>query len=260
MHQWRDEALILASTRHGEDSAVVHILTRFNGRTSGFLRAASSPRVRPHIQSGNCVVAAWHARLPDQLGTLTIEPLQALATHFMQRSELSLVLQSVTHMLLYALPERQAFPEMFEVTRALLQTIHTNENWAEAYIWWEIHLLAALGFGLRLNHCVQTESMDDLTHVSPRSGHAVSRDLASPYASRLLKLPAFLGGSESFGALEVPVGMALTGYFLNMHVVEPLGKALPEARQRLNTFLQRPPIAAAQNNYSLSDEQKYAHG
>lgn len=256
MYQWRDEALILASTRHGEQSAVVHVLTRFNGRTAGYLRSAASPRVRPHIQSGNCVVAAWQSRLADQLGYLTVEPLDALATPLMQSAELSLVLQSVTHLLLYALPERQAFPAIFEGTRALLQTLHTNPNWAEAYVWWEIHLLSALGFGLRLNNCVQTETTDNLTHVSPRSGHAVSRPLALPYADRLLKLPAFLGGAESFGALEIPVGMALTGYFLNIHVAEALGKPLPEARQRLHAYLMRDTNTIQKDQ----KEQKYAHG
>ena len=142
-------------------------------------------------------------------------------------------------MLLYALPERQAFPDIFEGTRALLQTLHTNPNWAQAYVWWEVHLLRALGFGLRLETCVQSETQDNLTHVSPRSGHAVSRPFALPYADRLLKLPEFLGGAESFGANEVPVGMALTGYFLNLHVAQPLGRPLPEVRQRLAAYIIR---------------------
>lgn len=231
---------------------MVHILTRFNGRTAGYLRSAKSPRVAPHIQAGNCVVAAWQARLPEQLGYLTIEPLQALATPLMQRIELSLVLQSVTHMLLFALPERQAFPAIFEGTRALLQTLHINPNWAEAYIWWEIHLLSALGFGLRLQNCVQSDETENLTHVSPRSGHAVSRAFALPYADRLLKLPAFLGGSESFGENEIAVGMALTGYFLNVHVAQALGKELPEVRQRLHAYLLR-------ENETLI-EKKHSHG
>ena len=232
---------------------MVHVLTRFNGRTAGYLRSAKSPRVVPHIQSGNCVVAAWHARLPEQLGSLSIEPLQALATPLMQRAELALVLQSVTHMVLYALPERQAFPAVFEGTRALLQTLHTNPNWAQAYVWWEIHLLSALGFGLRLQNCVQSEETENLTHVSPRSGHAVSRAFALPYADRLLRLPEFLGGAESFGANEIPVGMALTGYFLNLHVAQNVGRPLPEARQRLAAFLMR-------DSENQTEEKKQAHG
>ena len=233
MLQWRDEGLILTTVRHGEESAVVHILTRYNGRTAGYLRSANTPKVKPTVQAGNYVTANWQARLPDQLGYFALEPVQSLAMPLMQSSDLSLALQTVTQMLLTVLPERQAYPTIFEGTHALLQTLHTNPNWAEAYIWWEIHLLGALGFGLRLDRCVQTEQRSDLTHVSPKSGHAVCRAEAAPYRDRLLNLPAFLGGADNFGDRELSLGLALTGYFLHQHITEPQGKSLPETRQRL---------------------------
>jgi DNA repair protein RecO (recombination protein O) len=244
MQQWRDEGLILGSVRHGEQSAVVYVLTRQNGRAAGYLRGAQSSKTRPVVQPGNLVVANWQARLADQLGYFTLEPLQSLSTPLMQRAELSLVLQSVMQMLLLALPERQAYPVIFDGTKALLQTLHTNPNWAEAYVWWEVHLLSALGFGLRLEQCVQTESRDDLTHVSPKSGHAVGRETARPYADRLLKLPQFLGGAESFGTQEIPVGFALTGYFLQHYIGQPQGRNLPEARTRLGGLIARAPSTA----------------
>lgn len=233
MQQWRDEGLVLATARHGEESAVVHVLTRFNGRTAGYLRSANTPKIKPLVQTGNHVVATWQARLPEQLGYFALEPIQALATPLMQRADLALVLQTVTQMILVALPERQPHPPIFEGTLALLQTLHTNPNWAEAYVWWEVHLLGALGFGLRLDRCVQTELRHDLTHVSPKSGHAVCRTEAAPYRDRLLKLPAFLGGEDNYGTQEIPLGLALTGYFLQQHITEPQGKSLPETRQRL---------------------------
>lgn len=233
MQQWRDEGLVLTTVRHGEESAVVHVLTRFNGRTAGYLRAAHSPKVKPLVQSGNHVTVNWQARLPEHLGYFTLEPVQSLAMPLMQKADLSLVLQTVTQMLLVALPERQAYPTIFDGTLALLQTLHTSPNWAEAYIWWEVHLLAALGFGLRLDRCVQTEQRYDLTHVSPRSGHAVCRAEAAPYRDRLLKLPAFLGGADECGTQELSLGLALTGAFLHQNITEPQGKSLPETRQRL---------------------------
>jgi len=237
MQQWRDEALILASSRHGEQSAVVHALTRHNGRVSGYLRGAQTPCVKPLIQPGNNVAIVWKSRLAEQLGYFTIEPMQSSLSSFMQSADLSRVLQSVTQMLLVALPERQAFPAIFDGTKALLQSLDSHGNWAEAYIWWEVHLLAALGFGLRLDHCAQTGQMDELTHVSPKTGRAASRAISMPYADRLLKLPEFLGGADNLGDQEVNLGLALTGHFLHHHIAEPQGKVLPEARQRLVAFL-----------------------
>lgn len=237
MQRWRDDAIILTGTRHGEQAMVVHLLTATHGRTAGYLRGASTPRLKPVLQPGNIVQVDWQARLPDQLGYVTLEPVQALAPALMQRVEWALVLQSVAHMLLFALPERHAYPRIFDVTKALLQNLANTPEWGVAYIWWEVHVLAELGFGLRLDKCVQTEQIGDLTHVSPKSGHAVSRFVATPYADRLLKLPAFLGGAESFGDNELPVGLALTGYFLQQYIAQPLNKPLPEARQRLAALL-----------------------
>jgi len=237
MHKWRDDAIILTSTRHGETSAVIHLLTREHGRSNGYLRGGQGNRTKPIIQPGNLVAASWQARLPDQLGYLALEPVQALAMPLMQRAETALVLQSICQMLLFALPERQLYPAIFDGTKALLQTLHTNPNWAESYVWWEVHLLGALGFGLRLESCVQTGGRDDLTHISPRSGHAVCRAEAAPYADKLLRLPEFLGGADNHGSHEIPLGLGLTGYFLNQHIALPQAKALPEARQRLAASL-----------------------
>ncbi len=251
MQQWRDEGLVLTTVRHGEESAVVHVLTRFNGRTAGYLRSANTPKVKPLVQAGNHVVVNWQARLPEHLGYFNLESIQALAMPLMQSADLSLVLQTVTQMLLVALPERQAYPTIFEGTLALLRTLHTNPNWAEAYIWWEVHLLSALGFGLRLERCVQTDQRHDLTHVSPRSGHAVCRAEAAPYHDRLLKLPGFLGGADVHAGRELSLGLALTGYFLQQHITEPQGKTLPETRQRLAARLMQttPDFVSAEEKY-----------
>jgi DNA repair protein RecO (recombination protein O) len=242
MHQWRDEAIILASSRHGEQSAVVHALTRMNGRVSGYLRGAQTPKNKPLIQPGNNIALHWQSRLADQLGYFTVEPIQAVAPQLMQRSDLARVLQSVSQTLLAALPERQAYPQIFDGTKALLNSLPNEAGWAEAYVWWEVHLLGALGFGLRLEECAMNGSRENLTHVSPKTGRAVSREVAAPYAGKLLRLPAFLGGATDYEEYELAHGLALTGYFLHHHIAEPQGKTLPEARQRL---------VASLNNYII---------
>lgn len=251
MQQWRDEALVLASTKHGEQSAVLHALTRHNGRVCGYLRGAQTNKFKPLIQPGNNVALTWQARLPEQLGYFTIEP---ISSALLQTANHIRVIQAVTQLLLVALPERQIYPGIFDGTKALFQALGNNDNWIQAYIWWEVHLLAALGFGLRLDHCAQTGQMHDLTHVSPKTGRAVSRTIAIPYEGKLLKLPEFLGGAEELED-EVHAGLVLTGYFLHHHIAEPQGKALPEARQRLIASL-------AQTDYQSKEHpfREYHHG
>lgn len=246
MQQWRDEALILASSRHGEQSAIVHAFTRHNGRVSGYLRSAQSPKNKPFIQPGCYVALSWKARLADQLGYFTLEPMPSGSAALIQRPDIARVLQSVTQTLLTALPERQIYANIFDGSKALLQSLSGAQDWAQAYIWWEVHVLAALGFGLRLEQCAVTGQGHDLTHVSPKTGRAVNRDVAKPYADRLLRLPYFLGGADDLGPVqEIIAGLALTGYFMHQHIAEPQGKSLPEARQRLAAYLKEPQIPRA---------------
>ena len=48
-----------------------------------------------------------------------------------------------------------------------------------------------------LSACAATGTTEDLTHVSPRSGRAVSREAAEPYAERMFVLPAFLLSADA---------------------------------------------------------------
>ncbi len=97
-------------------------------------------------------------------------------------------------------------------------------------------MLAELGFGLDLTRCAVTGSMDDLTHVSPKSGKAVSRPAAAPYLDRLLVLPAFLSegqGGRMLSVADIAAGFALSGHFLRRHLWEPRGLQEPAERGRL---------------------------
>ena len=100
----------------------------------------------------------------------------------------------------------------------------------------ELAMLTELGFGLDLARCAVTGSPDDLSHVSPKSGKAVSRRAAQPYLDRLLKLPSFLvegqGGRRPSPA-DILSGFALTGFFLRRHILDPRGLREPPERERL---------------------------
>ena len=103
---------------------------------------------------------------------------------------------------------------------------------AAVYVKWEAGLLQDLGFGLDLARCAVTGTVDDLTHVSPRTGRAVSREAALPYGDRLLRLPPFLLGHQTGApsAAELADAFRLTGHFLAQSVLEPHRRPVPPAR------------------------------
>ena len=73
---------------------------------------------------------------------------------------------------------------------------------------------------------------DDLVYVSPKSGGAISREAGEPWRDRLLRLPVFLRNEEirSASAQDVQDGFAITGLFLQRHVLEPRGLTHSDAR------------------------------
>ncbi|MBI1386322.1 MAG: DNA repair protein RecO [Rhizobiales bacterium] len=232
--EWRDEGIVLTARPHGETSAVVDLLTRRHGRSSGLVRGGRSRRLRPVLQIGNHVDVVWKARLADHLGNCTLELRGAYAARAIENRVILSGLQSLAS-LARLLPERDPHPELFEVTLFVLSLVDEVEIWPALYVRWELALLGELGVGLDLASCAATGATDDLAFVSPRSRRAVSRTAGAPYADRLLALPAFLlpGAGRSASADDIRDGLALTGFFLTRDVLEPRQMALPEARRQV---------------------------
>jgi DNA repair protein RecO (recombination protein O) len=243
--QWSDEGVVLGARPHGEAGAVAELFTRQHGRHLGFVHGGRSRRLRPVLQVGNHVDVQWKARLIDHLGYFTIELRRGFAAQAMQEPAALAALTSMAA-LARLLPERDPHPQLFEVTLFVLGFLEEPEVWPALVARWELALLEELGFGLDLARCAATGTTSELTHVSPKSGRAVSAAAAEPYRDRLLALPAFLrGGPAEITAADVAAAFALTGHFLDARVLRPRDMRLPEARDRLLGYLKRPQSAAS---------------
>ncbi len=238
--EWNDDGVILGVRRHGETSVIVEALTRHHGRHLGLVRGGRSLRRQPLLQPGNAVVLNWRARLEDQLGHYAVEAGELHAARLMG-SAVSLF--GLTHItaLIGLLPEREAHEPMFETLQVVISQLHEPDLVGPLVVRLELALLAALGFGLDLASCAVTGATQSLTHVSPKSGRAVSASAAAPYLDRLMPLPAFLNAQAIpvISRVELANGFALTEHFLRRHVLEPRGLAEPDARASLITALER---------------------
>lgn len=229
--EWRDEAIVLSARPFGENSKIVEVLGREVGRAAGLVHGARSRTMRPLLQPGNRVAATWRGRREDQLGTLTLELMEARAGLVMEEAWGAFGLASLASLLAF-LPERDPHPRLYDATDALIAAFAMPAAAGEAGVRFEIILLEEFGFGLDLATCAATGSREDLTHVSPRTGRAVCRAAAAPYLDRLLPLPAFLSLDAPADAASVADGFRLTGHFLATHVAGLAGKPLPEPRER----------------------------
>jgi DNA repair protein RecO (recombination protein O) len=232
--QWSDEGIVLSVKPHGETAAVVDLWTRAHGRHLGLVHGGRSRRLRPILQAGNHVDAAWKARLADQLGSMSVEMRRAFAAETLDDAPALMALSSITT-LTRLLPERDPHPNLYEITLFVLGFLNDATVWPALLVRWELALLDELGFGLDLSQCAATGTNDQLVYVSPKSGRAVSASAGEPYRDKLLALPQFLTKQRSgpVTTQDVNLGFALTGHFIEKHLLLPRGQTLPQSRTRL---------------------------
>jgi DNA repair protein RecO (recombination protein O) len=237
--QWTDEGIVIGVRRHGEASAILELMTREHGRHLGMVRGGFGTRMKPLLQTGNSLSATWRARLDEHLGHYTVEPLRQRASNFFGASH---AIFGVTHLaaLMRLLPERDPHLDLCLEFERILDGLE-NAAWAAPMVArFELQILAELGFGLDLEECAATGATADLIYVSPKSGRAVSRLAGAPYADRMFRLPAFLRDPDGVPKNgDVADGFALTGFFLQRHVLEPRGQTLADERMHFIAALNR---------------------
>jgi DNA repair protein RecO (recombination protein O) len=231
MEKWRDQGIVLSSRTHGENGAVVSLLTQNHGRHAGYVRGAGGSRLRGVIEPGNLVMAGWSSRVDGGLGSFSIEPERAITAPLMGDPLRLGALLSACALSEQILPERESHPALFHGLLALLDTLE-GEAWGAAYVMWEIALMREMGFGLDLSRCAGGGDAGTLAYISPKSGCAVSAEKGEPYKDKLLPLPDFLKpGGSNMDQTEVKKGLEMTAWFLE-HWVFVHGKSLPDARVR----------------------------
>jgi DNA repair protein RecO (recombination protein O) len=236
MH-WTDDAIVLSLRAHGETAGILEVLTHKHGRHLGVVHGYSSSRVRAGLQPGNSLNVSWRARVAEHLGVIAAELSCARAAMFFDRRSSLIGLNAMIAVAAAVLPEREPHEAAFQGSGVLLDGIAAGDlgQWGPLFVYWELSLLSELGFGLDLSVCAVTGTPDDLTWVSPRTGRAVSRQAGEQYRDRLLPLPKFLREPvpECADINRLSDGLRLTGHFLQRWVLQPLGKEMPFARQRL---------------------------
>lgn len=238
--EWVDEALVLSVRPHGETAALVELLTREHGRYLALVHGGRSRKNRPLLQIGNHLDVTWKARVAEQLGFASVSMRRGFAAEAMN-DRLSLCGLTAVSALARLLAERDPHPSLFEVSLFVLGFLDDPSVWPALYVRWEMALLGELGFGLELTTCVATGTTEDLEFVSPKSGRAVSRDAAAPYADRLLVLPPFMltGRRGAVTRDDMLAGLTLTGHFLETRILQPRELTMPEARAQLPELLSR---------------------
>lgn len=238
--EWTDTGILLGTRKHGESALIIDVFTPSHGVHSGVLPGGTSRKKSAFLQPGAQLRVAWRARLEAHLGSFSVEPERSRAAAALSSRMALAGLSSVTALLGYALPERQAYPKLYHATEQLLDLLGQDEVWSLAYLNWEVLFLEELGFGLDLHQCAVTGATEGLAFVSPRTGRAVTAKAAGAWADRLLPLPNILRGIGPGPDHEIRSALEVTGHFINHYLAQQLGdKPLPQARANWIALLDR---------------------
>ena len=110
---------IVGSSSKGENGAVISLLTQNNGRQAGYVRGATSSKMRGTLEQGNIVEARWQARDSGNLGSLTLELVHNPSARFLSDPLKLSAMQAACGLCDQGLPEREASEGLFHGIQAL---------------------------------------------------------------------------------------------------------------------------------------------
>jgi DNA repair protein RecO (recombination protein O) len=148
--QVRAPAIVCAVRPHGETAGIVRLLTADHGLVAGYVAGARGRNLRPVLIPGNLVDAELRARSASQLPFARLELVQSRGPWLSEPLPAAAIVW-VTSLTAATLPERHAYPALYDALTALLDAVcvaPSARRWAVPLISFEVLLLRELGYGL----------------------------------------------------------------------------------------------------------------
>ena len=147
--QVQTDAIVCAIRSHGEHGTVVRLLTPEHGLVAAYVRGGRGRRLRPILIPGNLVSAQLRSRTESQLPQATIELAHSCAPMLGEPLQ-SAAIEWVTALVASALPERQAYPQIYQALCGVLDAVDaapSAKGWGIALAKFERLVAAQLGYG-----------------------------------------------------------------------------------------------------------------
>lgn len=223
MVHWSDQGIIVEMRKFGENKLILTLFTQNNGLAKGIYRP--SKKTKSFLSLGVLCACHWQARLETQLGLWQLEVIQDSTAQLIFDPIKMGVASYACQLLSLVLPERNAYPLLFDSMLEIFQSIPKDPLLALGVF--ELTVLESLGYGFTLDQCAATGGTENLSWLSPKSGQAVSYEAGLPYQDKLFKLPqcmlengadntqSFLG--KSIGEDELKSIVLIAEYFILKH-------------------------------------------
>jgi len=231
--QINDEGIIIKKRKYRESSLLVTFFSLNHGINSGLVKGVLKKDFGTY-EVGNKVYIKSSFRLSDQLWNCKFELIKNNSvTYFDNKNKLSTLL-TICSIIDLSLPKNNPQINIYKRTVDLIEDLITKD-WILKYIFWEIFLLAELGYGLDLEKCVVSGVKENLIYISPKSGKAVSKNEGEKYKKKLFNLPKFLINKNVKPTNDsLKQAILLTGFFIDKFLKKN-NKKLPFYRKNILT-------------------------
>lgn len=145
----RAPAILLAARPHGETAVVARMLTEEFGMVAAYVAGGRGRRLRPVVIPGNLVEAELRAKSDSQLPFARLELLASRGPWLSEPLPASAI-GWVCALTATTLPERNAYPKLFDALAGLLEAIcqaPSARGWLRGLVAYEALLLRELGYG-----------------------------------------------------------------------------------------------------------------
>ncbi|RZI47732.1 DNA repair protein RecO [Rickettsiales endosymbiont of Peranema trichophorum] len=238
-----DKGIIVAIKRFQESSFIIKALLENHGIVSGLYKTRKKNTEYPDVAS--IVRITWKARLQEHLGLFQCEQLLNIPALICYKKIQTTIASAALAMIDMLISEREPQNTLYRNLEQLLVKLNMDDvaidQYLSDYVKLEIFdILASAGFGLDLTKCKVTGTSENLKYISPKSASAISLEVGAPYHQKLMPLPQFLiDHSVTASISDILVGLEISEYFLETHLLKPMNKTMPVYRKLLSSYVAR---------------------
>jgi DNA repair protein RecO (recombination protein O) len=190
--KFSDEAIIISSKKHGENSLIIKLLSKNYGICNIYAKNAVNSKSYSRYEIGNLVYFDLYAKNNNSLAYAKIENIESFSSRYIYDIKKIRIIRLFSLVISDSFmdldPNQDLFLSFLEFLKNLNQD---NKNILANIIKFEIKLLEIFGYGLDLSCCAVTGSNKNLYFLSPKSGRVVSKEIGKPYEDKLFKLTDF---------------------------------------------------------------------
>ena len=223
---WSDEGFLISKNKYNENSLIVEIFTKDNGKISGIIFGGTSKKIKNYLQIGNQLYVNYNSKNVNRVGYFKLEIYQALSPLYFDDEKKLSCISSAMSLIRLLTAESQSNITVYELIENFYEILK-SKYWIRNYIYWELELFKCLGFDLEFKSLVEKKIIENkLQYVSKST---IEKKI----------IPNFLiDKNESIDDIKNLLdGLKLVGDYLEKTILKPNNLSQPLSRlQFINTL------------------------